>query len=615
MIEVTGFGPVECRPGQTILEALNTAGVVVESPCGGNGVCGKCLVRITRGPDPAPAGDEIKLIDPARLAEGYRLACLRRPESDLALDLPPGWKKPRILAAGQIPDFQFAPSVRKAFYQVPKRAAGDNRPADEWLGRLIGGAAGQADLAALKTLAPLKLGYVSGEKCCTVVFDDGRPLAVEPGDSTAQAYGLALDIGTTTMVMALVDLLDGRELAGASMINPQAPWGLDVLSRIAYAQEQGPEGLRRLQKAVTDGLEELTLAVCRDGGVNPARIYNLAVAANSTMLHLLLGLAPDSLGLIPFAPTLSRGLAFRGSEIGLKRLGAAKVLILPSVSAYIGADIVAGAYVCRLKDRRENVIFIDVGTNGEVILASHGRLIACSCAAGPAFEGMNIHKGMRASEGAIEDLNLTWNRETADLAISLTTIGDSGPVGLCGSGILAAVREFLKIGLLRPDGRLVKSGELASDDPRKGLCLDFNGKPALRLSKTSDEVIVTQKDIRQVQLAKGAILSALKALLLKTGLEMSALDRVIVAGQFGAYLPVDSLTSCGLVPAELAEKIEYAGNTSKAGAYMALMSRQARAEMEELASGIDYFELGDIDNYDRLFAAAMKFPGTPDGRR
>lgn len=608
MITIEGLTlAVDSRPGQSLLEALISADVGLESPCGGQGTCGKCLVQITGGQIPGPADDEVRRIEGAKLAEGYRLACLVYPQGDLTIRPLQAQKKHRILTAGQAPPFNFNPAVKKVFYQTPKREPFDNLSADQWLKRLNGDRE-CTDLSFLKALAPLKLGYVSGEKGFTVVFDHDRPLTVEPGDTTGQVYGLALDIGTTTMVLSLVDLLDGRELGSASMINPQVAQGLDVLSRIAHAQEHGAEGLGTLQSAVANGLEKLALELCGEYGVNPSRIYYLAVGANTSMIHLLLGLAPDSLGLLPFAPTLTRGLTCRGVEIGLKHLSAVLVSTLPSVSAYIGADIVAGARVCGLKDRLENVLFIDIGTNGELILAAGGRLVSCSCAAGPAFEGMNIHQGMRAADGAIEDLNFDWDRESGGLRIDLKTIGDARPAGLCGSGILAAVRELLKIGLIRADGRLLKAADLAPDDPRKELCLEWNGKPAVCLSQAPDEVIITQKDIRQVQLAKGAILSAVKALLTRTGLEMSALDKVIVAGQFGAYLPVESLTSGGIIPSELADKIEYAGNTSKTGAYMALMSRDIREEMEGLAREIEYFELGALENYDRLFAAAMKFP-------
>ena len=610
MINVEGFGPVEYRPEQNLLEALTTAGVFMESPCGGLGTCGKCLVKIMQGRGSSPTADEVKLLGQTKLQEGYRLACLLYPENDLTVSLPEGRKKHRILTAGQAPEFEFSPAISKEFFEVSRRDKADNQPADQWLGRRLNGRGDRADLSFLKTLAPLKLGYVSGEKSGTIVFDRQKPLTVEPGDTTALVYGLALDIGTTTMVLSLVNLLDGRELGSASMINPQTAQGLDVLSRIAFAQEHGPEGLQTLQSSVVKGIEELARELCRNHQVSSARIYNLVVAANTTMLHLLLGLAPDSLGLIPFAPTLTRGLNFRADEIGLSYLSAATVSTLPSVSAYIGADIVAGAQVCRLRHRPENILFIDIGTNGEVILAKHGKLISCSCAAGPAFEGMNIQQGMRAADGAIEDICLSWTPESADLKTDLKIIGETKPVGLCGSGILAAVRELLKIGLIKPDGRVLKNDDLPPNDPRKAICTEFNGKPAIRLADPPHEIIITQKDVRQVQLAKGAVLSALKALLAKTGLGMADLDRVIVAGQFGAYLPVDSLTGCGIIPEEFSEKIEYAGNTSKVGAYMALMSYRIQDEMEELAREIDYFELGNIDNYDRLFASAMKFPAS-----
>ncbi|MDR0356507.1 MAG: ASKHA domain-containing protein [Deltaproteobacteria bacterium] len=606
MIAVEGFGHLEVRPGQSLLEALTEAGVSLESACGGKGLCGKCLAKITQGAPPPPQDEEIKLVDAAKLAAGYRLACLLRPLVDLTVSLPDERKKARILTAGQTPDFEFSPSIRKVCFRIPQRAIVDNQSAEEWLGRLDKDLELQGDLAFLKTLAPLKLGNVSGEKSCTAVFHQGRPLLAEPGDTTNSAYGLALDIGTTTVVLSLIDLTDGRELGSASMINPQTAHGLDVLSRIAYAQENGRTGLDALQSSVVGGVEQLALSLCRERGLEPTSLYQLAAAGNATMLHLFLGLAPDSLGLAPFAPTLTRRLSCRGAELGFKELGSTSVFCLPSVSAYIGADIVAGAYVCRLKSRRENILFIDIGTNGEVILSEQGRMISCSCAAGPAFEGMNISRGMRAAEGAVEDVRLKM--EQGQLSVELKIIGDVAPAGFCGSGVMAAARELLKIGLVRPNGSLAKKADLPADDPRRALCLEISGKPAVRLSLDSDDLVFTQKDVRQIQLAKGAILSAIRALLAKAGLDMSALDRVIVAGQFGAYLSAESLTGCGVIPEELGEKLKYAGNTSKVGAYMALMSSRVTSEMDELAGEIDYFELGGLENYDRLFASAMRFP-------
>lgn len=598
---------VECPKNVSLLAALTAAGVFVESPCGGIGTCGKCLVKILAGSTPPPTGEETAFLGEEKLAAGYRLACLLYPEGDLHIELDPhhGKRRHKVLSEGLVREFAAAPSLRKVRCVSPRRGGGDNLPADRWLQEILGGRS-EADLAFMQTLAPLKVGYTGGVRDVTVVLDGDRLLGVETGDTTGSLYGLAVDIGTTTMVASLVDVRAGVEIGRESAINPQTRQGLDVLSRIAFAQEKGEEGVALLGRAVIEELESMAGDLCREHDIQPRNIYSITVAANTTMCHLLLGLSPESMGLIPFAPTLTEGFACRAGELGFKALKSALVYTLPSVSAYIGADIVAGVYSCALSGAEENVLFVDIGTNGEVVLAGGGRLLSCSCAAGPAFEGMNIHAGMRAANGAIEDLSI--HADAGGLRLRLKTIGDTDPAGLCGSGILAAIRELLKVGMIRPDGRLLKEKDLPPEDPRRNLCAEFNGKPAVRLSNRPHEVLITQKDVRQVQLAKGAILSAFRALVGQSGLDLDKLDRVLVAGQFGAYLPVASLTGCGIIPFELSDRIEYVGNTSKAGAYAALMSREARREMEKLAREIDYFELGTLEGYDRLFADSMKFP-------
>jgi len=350
---------------------------------------------------------------------------------------------------------------------------------------------------------------------------------------------------------------------------------------------------------VVEALSGLALGLAQEHRID--RIYMVAVSANTTMLHLLTGVSPVSLGAVPFAPVFTRGLSLPPGSLGPGPLAEAGLLTLPSVSAYIGADIVAGAYVCDLENL-ERTLFIDIGTNGEIILAADGRLLACSCAAGPALEGMNIQYGMRAAGGAIEEVGVRLTKD--ECLTELEIIGGGEARGLCGSGLLAAIREFLRLGLIRPDGRIRQAEEL--DDSRRSLCRLWEGKPALGFTGT--DIRLTQKDVRQVQLAKGAILSAFRTLLLKTGLEMGHLERVLVAGQFGSHLSVASLTGCGLLPRELGDRLEYVGNTSKAGAYLALTSRSAWKAMDQLAARIEFFELAAFPGYDRLFADSLRFP-------
>ncbi|MDR3038582.1 MAG: ASKHA domain-containing protein, partial [Candidatus Adiutrix sp.] len=584
-ISIPATGQVVEAEAGNLREALARAGIFLESPCGGAGKCGKCLVEIPDGPVPPPRAEETAVLSAEELARPGRLACLLELSGDLKINLPQVQKEARILSSGLARATVFEPSlVKQVRPRLGSRATYDSRSAERLWAELTGVEAPPDDLNLRLALAELLQDEVA--EVCTLVWDGPRPRAIEAGDTSAALYGLAVDIGTTTIVAALVDLTDGRELGSRSLINPQTRQGLDVISRITYCADRGSAGVSELRAALWAALNELALGLARDHGLEPRFIYLVAVAANTTMLHLLTGISPVSLGSAPFAPVFTRSLGLPAAAFGPGPLAGAELVTLPSVSAYIGADIVAGAFVCDL-EHQNKVLFIDIGTNGEIVLAANGRLLACSCAAGPALEGMNIQYGMRAATGAVEEVRLNWSPGSTGCEVELSVIGGVEPAGLCGSGILAAIREFLRVGLIRRDGRLLPAEDLPAGDPRRALCRLRDDRAALGftaadLGPTAADLCITQKDIRQVQLAKGAILSAFRALLARTGLEMADLDRILVAGQFGRYLSPESLTGCGILPPEVADRIEYVGNTSKVGAYLALTSRSARRAMEEL---------------------------------
>ncbi len=420
-------------------------------------------------------------------------------------------------------------------------------------------------------------------------------------DSFSGGYGLAVDIGTTTVVTSLVELCSGRELANASAINAQKQFGLDVLTRITYEYEHPETGISQLQTAIVQALNEMLHQVCASAGIDRSELREIHVAANCTMTHMLLGVDARSIGKFPYTPVFTQARWIQANQIGLDVPDSTRLYCLPHVSAYIGADIVAGAYVCQLHRETGNVLFIDIGTNGEIVLASKGRILCCSCAAGPALEGMNISSGMRAAEGAVEDVHISPQ------GVTLDTIGDLPPVGLCGSGILAAVRELVHSGILKQSGVFLKPDRLPEDDYRRAL-LRMNGSKREFLLCREPELLVTQSDVRQVQLAKGAILSGFLALLQEAGIQMQQLDKVIIAGQFGSHLPVDSLTGTGILPVDVQDKLEYVGNSSKTGAYMSLLSHKARTEIEQLAERMEYLELAETENYEALFTASLSFP-------
>ncbi|MDO5135832.1 MAG: ASKHA domain-containing protein [Eubacteriales bacterium] len=418
-------------------------------------------------------------------------------------------------------------------------------------------------------------------------------------DAVSEGWGIAADIGTTTVAAALTDLQTGEVLETASMVNGQRRYGLDVLTRITYENEQGQQGISQLQQAAVRTLSQLTEEMCSRRNIPLSALREIVVAANCTMTHMLLGVDARPIGKAPYRPAFLEGRTCPTGEVGLPGSEKTTLYCLPQVSGYVGGDIVAGAYVCGLHKASGNVLFIDIGTNGELVLSAQGRLLCCSCAAGPALEGMNITSGMAAAEGAVEEVSITEN------GISLKVIGEQAPVGLCGSGILSAVKEMLRTGMLRKNGAFSK--ENGQEAFWKDMLQTNGGKKALLLSQ-DPQILVTQKDVRQVQLAKGAIRSGMDALLAKAQLTVEDLDQVMIAGQFGQYLPEESLLGVGVLPQEVRGRLTYVGNSSKTGAYMALLSQKARAEMEELALRMEYMELAESENYERLFARSTIFP-------
>ena len=595
--------------GKNLMEAMLDAGLFIDNACGGKGLCGKCRVKVTEGDAGVPGETERGILKAEEIEQGVRLACLTIPASDISIELLQKEKKHDVLASGYMPDFEFDTDIVKVPVTIHKPTLADQTPFENQIIEQVGaealvghdGATGYLgyDFTALHEHSMLPGEY-------TAVLHNGKVIALEPGDTTGALYGVAIDIGTTTVVCSLVDMLTGEELGHASEINAQKFFGLDVLTRITYEIENPEDGREKLQKAIVGSINKMVKSVCDKNGVSQDRIYEVAVGANCTMMHMLMGVDARPIGKAPFAPVFARAKDVRAADIGLKAAPGARLYCLPSVSAYIGADIVAGAYVCDLRNRKGNVMFIDIGTNGEIVLAADGHLMSCSCAAGPALEGMNISSGMRAAEGAIEDIHINEN------GLDLKIIGDCEPAGICGSGILTVTKELLRTGIVRKTGAFVKADKFDADDYRsKYISVDDEGKRSFRMTEGSGDtepLYITQGDIRQVQLAKGAILSGFMALLRKAGIGMEDLDKVLIAGQFGAHLPADSITGTGILPFEVEDRIEYVGNTSKTGAYMALMSGTVKKQMEALAHDMDYLELGATDNYERLLSECLIFP-------
>ena len=582
----------EYVPKKNLLKLLLENDIFVDNPCNGNGTCGKCKVRMLEGNLPPLSKGERKLLKEDEINAGIRLSCLVVPEEDITIEILQKERKHKILTTGYVPEFEFNPTISKKIFEIKMPTLETQSPFEDSLCEALG---------SKKVNWKLLRDYESSYGTVTGVFNDSELIALEAGDTTEFLYGVAIDIGTTTVVAALIDMNNGEELATASRINPQKKFGLDVLTRITYELEH-PEGSKEeLQKTIVEAINEMVEELCSEGKVKKENIYEISIAANCTMMHFLLGVDATSIGKSPYAPVFTKAKNISASDLGIKAAKCARVYCLPSVSSYIGADIVAGAYVCELHKAEENILFIDIGTNGEIVLSKGGKLLSCSCAAGPALEGMNISSGMRAADGAVEDVEIT------EKGVYLKVIGEEDSIGICGSGILAAVKELLRTGIVKNNGAFIKKEQLEESDYRYEM-IQLNGnKREFLLKNTPEQLLITQGDVRQVQLAKGALLSGFYALLKQAKIDMGELDKVMIAGQFGAHLPADSLVGTGILPEEVKNKLVYVGNSSKTGAYMALMSVKVKKEIEELAGEMEYMELGASEGYEKLFSQCLLF--------
>jgi uncharacterized 2Fe-2S/4Fe-4S cluster protein (DUF4445 family) len=542
---------ITAAAGQTILAAARQAGVLLESPCNGSGFCGKCKVRVA----PAYLSRLVRRSDACITAgleeQGLVLACLAEVHGDITVELLAGTEAGlEILTTGNSRHVTHAPAVIKR-YDAP---AG-----------------------------------------CTVVEKDGRVLAQEAGDTGRACYGAVIDIGTTTLVLAIADLISGRELASVSALNPQSLHGQDVLSRIQFAA--GKAGLALLYQSLAAEISRLLKTAAAQAGIDVRHVYEIVYSGNTCMLHLATGVNPKSLGQYPYTPVIRGDCYLPAGDCLLAAADSAEVYLPPIISAYVGADISTGLLAVELKEQPGLSLFVDIGTNGEMALANNGRISAASTAAGPAFEGMNIACGMRASLGAVEHAEITAAGQW-----QVTTIGQAPATGICGSGLLDIAGELVKHGGVARNGRFAPADKLPGE--LAGRLITIEGKPAFRVAGA---VYLSQKDLRQIQLAKGAIRAGIELLLRSQGAQAADVDRVLIAGSFGYHLRAESLLNIGLLPPEFAGKISFVGNTSKTGGMALLCSRQLRQELAQLVREIEVVELSQYEDFDKVFVSSLTY--------
>ncbi len=594
-------------PGTKIIEAAARAGLTINTPCGGAGTCGKCQVKIAAGiKEPSEADKNV--FDAEQLKDGWRLACQTSIQNETVAYIPESSRlvsQHKIVIESQTEEpTEVLPSVHKVYVELTAPTMEDNSADLLRLEDAIG--IFKADLNQLRNLPKLLRQYnYKG----TAVLTDHQLIDFEPGDTTNQCFGTAFDIGTTTIVGSLINLCDGSELAITSKMNPQVSFGDDVLSRIQHSSSC-PDCLDELHNSIKAAVAEMIDNLCQQADINREHIYEAAFAGNTTMEHLLCGIDPTPLGAVPFVPAHARGLILNANELGIPINHRGKVYVFPLIGGFVGGDTVAGVLATNLSGQQGPVLMIDIGTNGEIVLANNGQLWAASTAAGPAFEGARITHGMRATTGAIEKV-------VFDDDIRYSVIGNVPAVGICGSALIDLAAEMLKAGIITSTGQLLGPDQLPAQLPKainQRVYENADGQIEFLVSQANQgrkdlRVVLTQRDIRELQLAVGAIRAGVKIMLKKAGVKAEEINRVLIAGGFGSFIRRTNAQTIGLLPAEIDhKKINYVGNVSLAGAKWALLSSNARKRAEELARKTKHIELSLDTNFQMEFADAMIFP-------
>ena len=607
---------IAARAGESLLSAARRAGVVIDAPCGGSGACGKCRVLLTGGAAEASPSPRLSEADYAR---GWRLACDTRVTVDATVLVPDTAAAWLGSLSGQ--DARIEARLREARAALEAAGLGfdsglfaesialaaptleDTLPDTERTALALAGKTGAGDVAfalpALRSLARVLRENGFAARC--VVEREGDALrvldALAPGDD-APVAGLAVDLGTTSVSALLVDLADGRVLASGSAGNGQARYGADVISRIIESGRPG--GGERLRRAVIDDtLRPLLRRLCAHAGIAPERIYRACVAGNTAMNHLLLGLDAEPVRLEPYVPTFLRLNALPAAALELGLHPDARLILAPNAGSYVGGDISAGLLASMLWNGDALTLMIDLGTNGELVLGNREFAVCCACSAGPAFEGGGISCGMRATDGAIERLEI----DPVTLEPAWKLVGDApAPLGLCGSGIIDAVAELRRRGLIDGRGRFFPR----EDCPR----VRFDGHGMGRYV-IADGIAVTEADIDSFIRAKGAIRAAANTLLAALELSPDALENVILSGGIGGGIDIANAAAVGMLPELPAERFSYIGNSALTGAWAMLASRSCRQKVDDLARGMTYLELSGVPGYMDAFVAECFLPPIP----
>ncbi len=612
---------VEADPGSLLLDAARAAGIDLDAPCGGKGVCGKCIVRVSDG---QVESDGLSGVTAHMAAEGYVLACKTR------VGLGPATIEVRQDAARETGKFSdgdemyliqsellpqqwdYGPLAVKWMVQVPPPQPEDGLSDFDRLTRAIQRDWGKQDvLCSLRILRELAdaLRGEGGLVTVTLVFDEANLhiIRIEPGNRTTRHYGIAVDVGTTTVAVQLINLTVAKVMATRTTYNGQIPCGLDVISRINYART--PERLEELRRRVLTTANELIAQASEACDVAPEEITNAVFSANTTMTHLLLGMQPEYIRLAPYTPTVMEIPYLTANEVGVAINPDSWICFSPNNGSYVGGDITAGLLCTDLAAHAEGIaLFLDIGTNGELVVGNRDFLLSCACSAGPAFEGGGIECGMRAAGGAIERVEVDPDTGVARYG----TIGGLPPLGICGSGMIDLLANLFLSGWMDPAGKLARD--------RSSPAIRMEGKRAVYTlvaaaqSGTGAPITISELDIDNILRAKGAIYSACTLLMNQIGIEAGDMTLVYIAGGFGRFLPLDRAIVLGLLPDIPRDRFRFIGNSSLTGSYMVAVSQDFRRRQLDLARRMTYIDLSNAPGYMDEYMSALFLPHTDIAR-
>jgi uncharacterized 2Fe-2S/4Fe-4S cluster protein (DUF4445 family) len=590
---VSAGGGGESLNGKSLLEVLQGAGLYIPAICGGRATCGKCRFKLIAG-ELEPSGADRAYFSAGDLDAGFRLACAAHPAASITISIPKDTEKEfqgvnsfdtrnQVIRSLSREDFP----RQKQGLSFARQIAGDRK-----------GGLSPDELGRIALLAE------TGSDTVSVFRDRGRIAAVTVGQEPL--YGIGVDIGTTTLALALVDLESGEIKQRLSVVNKQREFGADVISRMERAKKGDlPKMSASVRKQIAAGAE----ALCREQGINEKAVVKFAIAGNTTMLHLLLNLSCSTLGIVPFTPVTLDFISCAYREL-FEGDFSCPVVILPGISTYVGADISAGLFFTEIHKSADPVFFMDIGTNGEMALAKNGRLLCTATAAGPAFEGGNILWGTGSVPGAISQVKYRNSNSTnastdSTSMFDIKTIGDKPPVGICGSAVIDIVYQGLRNGLIDSSGKLVRGSgrEGTKGSGREGTIGDL----VLAKNPEGEEIKFIQKDVRELQLAKSAVRSGMEALLRHTGTDYSAIKTLFIAGGFGFNLNFESGAGIGLIPPELASKVSLIGNSALGGAVKYLLDRDSGETIEKIVELSEEYSLPQDRYFNEIFIENVEF--------